>query len=258
MEESDQVTLHGVWASPYAYRVIWALKLKGIKYNYIEEDLSNKSAALLENNPVHKKVPVFIHNGKAVAESAVILNYIEEAWPHPHHTPLLPKDPHARATARFWIDFGQQKVIISFSLYFLLILTVITNNINLMIAQSPTFSAFFLSSEDDREEKAAQVVETLKIIQDEGLGDERFFGGETVGVVDLYYGWVAHWLEPMEQVVGVRILESTTLPRLHRWAMDFKQQPVVKENLPDSAALLGHFQGLKKRFTLAKSSQVEH
>lgn len=110
MEESDQVTLHGAWASLYAYRVIWALKLKGIKYNYIEEDLSNKSAALLEHNRVHKKVPVLVQNGKAVAESTVILNYIEEAWPH--HTPLLPKDPHARATAYFWIDFGQQKVII--------------------------------------------------------------------------------------------------------------------------------------------------
>lgn len=112
---AEEVTLLGLWSSPFAMRVMIALREKGVEFDSIEEDLSNKSPLLLKMNPVHKQVPVLIHNGKPVCESTIIVQYIDEVWTHT--SPLLPPNPYARARARFWADYIDRKVN-SFEIYY--------------------------------------------------------------------------------------------------------------------------------------------
>ena len=102
--------LLGVWDSPYVNRVQIVLNLKGLSYEYVEEDLLHKSALLLESNPVHGKVPVLIHGGRPIAESQVIVQYLDEAFAGAGGPSVLPADPYERATARFWAAFVDDKV----------------------------------------------------------------------------------------------------------------------------------------------------
>jgi glutathione S-transferase len=104
----DQVTLLDLWASPFGMRVRIALAEKAVKYEYSEQDLWNKGALLLQMNPVHKKIPVLVHDGKPICESLIIVQYIDEVWKD--KAPLLSSDPYERAQSRFWADFVDKKV----------------------------------------------------------------------------------------------------------------------------------------------------
>ena len=104
---AEEVKLYGFWVSPFSCRVDIALKLKGVEYKNFEEDLSNKSPDLIRYNPIHKKIPVLVHNEKPIPESLVIVEYIDETWKG--HS-ILPQDPYERAQARFLARFFDEKV----------------------------------------------------------------------------------------------------------------------------------------------------
>lgn len=109
----DEVRLLGTWPSLYVIRVKIALELKGVSYEYLEQQLGeNKSELLIKSNPVYKKVPVLIHKDQPICESAIILQYIDEVWAEAGLS-ILPSDPYERAIARFWAGYIDDKVCYS-------------------------------------------------------------------------------------------------------------------------------------------------
>jgi glutathione S-transferase len=85
---------------PYCARVRIALAEKAVPYEAVVVDLANRPPWVYELNPIGK-VPVLERGGWVLAESAVINEYLEEAFPEP---PLLPSDHAARATVRLLIS----------------------------------------------------------------------------------------------------------------------------------------------------------
>jgi glutathione S-transferase len=92
---------------PFAQRSRMVLLEKGIDFDFTEIDLDNKPDWFLKVSP-YSKVPVIRHNGAVIWESAVINEYLDEVFPEP---PLLPRDPVARASARVWIDFANNRMV---------------------------------------------------------------------------------------------------------------------------------------------------
>lgn len=109
MVAKEEVKLLGIVGSPFVTRVELALKLKGIEYEYVHESWNTKSDMLVKYNPIHKKVPVLVHNDKGISESIVIIEYIDEAW---KGYSILTSDPYQRALSRFWYKFIDDKVLI--------------------------------------------------------------------------------------------------------------------------------------------------
>lgn len=111
MASSGDVVVVDFWANGFGMRMRIALDEKGIEYEYKEEDLRipQRSQLVLEMNPVRKSLPILIHKGMPICDSLVILEYIDEMWKD-GFPPLLPKDPHERASARFWLHVIDNKV----------------------------------------------------------------------------------------------------------------------------------------------------
>ncbi|XP_021895437.1 glutathione transferase GST 23-like [Carica papaya] len=221
----EEVKLLQKWSSPFSLRVVWALKLKGIEYETIEEDLSNKSPLLLQSNPVYKKIPVLIHNGKPLCESLVIIEYIDETW---KQYPLLPQDPHDRAKARFWATFGDDKVL-------------------------ARMWSSFTSQGPEQEEALAAATENLKFLEEE-LQGKKFFGGDKIGFVDLALGWLTNMLGAMEEVNGIKIVDEQRFPRLSGWLQDFSGVPIIKENFPPHDKLVTRFRIFREKFISAAAA----
>lgn len=104
--------------------------------------------------------------------------------------------------------------------------------------------------EKERVKAIEKAQETITIMEEKGLGDKKYFGGNNIGMVDIVYGCLSHWLEGLEEIVGIKLIEEKKFPHLHAWIQNFKQVPLIKENLPDYEKLLVHLQWRRQGYII--------
>jgi glutathione S-transferase len=93
------LTLYDAARCPYCARVRIVLAEKGVEYETVEIDLTDRPAWIYKKNATGR-VPVLEEGDWLLPESAVIMEYLEERYPAPA---LLGADAAERALARLWI-----------------------------------------------------------------------------------------------------------------------------------------------------------
>ena len=80
----------------YCHRVRIVLAEKGVNVEIIDVNLSDKPEDLAQLNP-YNSVPTLVDRDLVIYESRIIMEYLDERFPHP---PLMPVYPVARAENR--------------------------------------------------------------------------------------------------------------------------------------------------------------
>ena len=99
------ITLYHGLASTCSKKVRMCLYEKGIQFesrllNLQKFEQHRPEYLALNPNGV---VPTLVHDGRAIVESSIIVEYLDDAFPTP---PLRPFDPYSRAQVKLWLKFS--------------------------------------------------------------------------------------------------------------------------------------------------------
>ncbi|KAK9052126.1 hypothetical protein SSX86_028754 [Deinandra increscens subsp. villosa] len=210
MTQNCEMKLVGSTGSPFVTRVKYALKLKSIEYEYIEEDLCNKSELLLKSNPIYKRVPVLFHaNEHPITESLVIIEYLDEIRPDIH--PLLPSNPSERAQCR----------VLAYTFDDLFY---------------PWTKEFMVTQEKERSEELKKLLIGGSLMLEEAFAKlskgKAFFGGDDIGYMDIVVGGFLGWIKFYGIVFNFNVIEEDRNPRLAEWVKRMWSHEVARSVIP--------------------------
>lgn len=179
---------------PYVQRAAIALAEKAVEFERIYIDLANKPDWFRALSPLGK-VPVLKVDDRALFESAVILEYLEETQPSPLH----PSDPLVRAEHRAWIELGSAVLGDIWGLY-----------------SAPDAHAF--------EQKRAALTEKFSWIEARVPGG-LYFAGERFCLVDATFGPVFRYFDAFDRIGDFKILAGK--PKVAAWRATLAERPSV-------------------------------
>jgi glutathione S-transferase len=209
---------------PYVQRAVISLTEKDVAFERIDIDLANKPDWFLALSPLGK-TPVLQVGGKAIFESAVILEYLEETQPKPLH----PADPLTRAEHRAWIEFG----------------SAVLNDI-----------AGFYAARDEATFKAKTTQLEARFARLEArVVAAPWFDGATFSLVDAVFGPVFRYFDVVDDIADFGIL--TGKPKLAEWRESLAARPSVRTAVDaDYPARLHDFIERRKSWLSVRQARV--
>jgi len=190
------ITLYDAPRCPYCARVRILVAEKGIELDVVEIDLSDRPDWLYEKNATGR-VPVLEEDGRALPESSVIMEFLEERYPEPA---LLPPDPADRAYVRLLI-FRDKDLT------------------------DPYYAV--RRGEDGAREQLDAALEGFDAV----LGTRSFLAGTEYGLADIAY---VPWFLRARDMLGVDLDE---VPSVANWLSRLEERPAVAAEAGIVAAL---------------------
>jgi glutathione S-transferase len=181
---------------PYVQRAVISLSEKAVPFQRIDIDLSNKPDWFLKLSPLGK-TPVLQIGERAIFESAVILEYLEETKPFPLH----PGNPEERAEHRAWIEFGST------------VLAGIANFYSAVDAED------FLRRTKTLEEKFAQI--------EQRLSHGPYFDGKRFSLVDVVFGPVFRYFDVFDRIADFGVFAGK--PKVAAWRNALALRPSIRD-----------------------------
>jgi glutathione S-transferase len=191
------LVLYNAARCPYVARVRIVLAEKGIDYEVVEIDLSDRPAWFYEKNPTGRVPVIEEDDGRPLPESAVIMEFLEERYPEPA---LLPADPDDRARVRL-----------------------------LIFRDDDLTSPYYALRRD--EDGAREEFDAVLGRFDALLGQQPYLGGAEYGLADIA---LVPWFLRARDMLGV---ELDGFPALTDWLERLEQRPAIAAEAGIVAAL---------------------
>lgn len=187
--------------SPYARKVRIVAFEKKIELQLVDEDLTNKSQALLEANPLGKIPALILPSGETIFDSPVICQYLDDLNDTPR---LIPHSGKERLHVLRWEAIGDGLTDVSLAAY------------REKLQHPSDFNASFVAAQEET------IRRTLSYI------DEHVSELVTLN------------LAPIAVVAGVgytqfrlgHLVDAGKYPNLMAWFSDFSKRPSVASTVP--------------------------
>ena len=93
------ITLYSCPRDPYCHRTRWVLTEKNLAFETINVDFAKLPEDLIDLNP-YQALPTLVDRELVLYDSRVIIEYLDERYPHPG---LMPVDPVSKARTRLML-----------------------------------------------------------------------------------------------------------------------------------------------------------